>query len=160
MEGKGIAGIVLLAVGLIFAFAIIPSIASNQAAMTNTVVQVNQSLTAGQFVDSAAFVLKGHDASSVVVINATGNEVITSGNYTIVARVLQSDGNVRSTIIPADAKYNATAVKVSYTYRPDGYIDDSAGRSVASLIVLFVVIALVVFAMWGSNIKEAFEDWM
>lgn len=159
MENKYLGMIILAAVGILFAMAMIPSIASNQAAMVNTVNQANETVTAAQFTDGAGYALKGHDATGLIVIN-NSNTLLSSGNYTVTSRVLQSTGNVRSVIkASATSEYNATAVKVSYSYSPDGYVDDSAARSVAGLIVLFTVIGLVVFALWGSNIRETVSAW-
>lgn len=152
--------IIILAVGLMIAFAFLPTIASNQAAITNTQSIVNESLSAAQFVDGVNYALLGHDVTGFTMINGSSGALYNSGNYTITSRVIQSDGLIKDIVTPtATSRANATAVKVSYTYSPDGYIDDGAARSVTQLILLFVVLGIVVFAIWGSNLKEAFSDF-
>ncbi len=46
------------------------------------------------------------------------------------------------------SSYASTAVNVSYTYNPDGYISNSAGRSMTNLIIIVSAIALLIFVIY------------
>lgn len=157
-DKKGEAGMmipIMVFIGIIFALAVLPDIASNQATLTTTVTTPSNVTVAGASFDSggSAYALAGHDVTNLIVTNASGGMILNSANYTVTTRVIQSNGNVRDTIIPTIAsEFNKTSVNLTYTYSPDGYVDDSAGRAIAGLIVLFTVLAIVMYSI--PSIKE------
>ena len=87
----------------------------------------------------------------IIVTNATINAaqfVYPSTNYSIGECVGASSGvkSVCLTVLDNDIE-NATSINVSYNYGPDGYIDSSGGRAMASLIAIFFALAIVVIVM-------------
>ncbi len=82
----------------------------------------------------ASIDLIGQELLSVpTVINRTGAEVITTGNYTIAEGVSTSTG-VKTIILTtkAGSVYASKDVNISYTYGPDGYVDDT-GNNIKSI---------------------------
>ena len=99
--------------------------------------------------------------NTVVVINASGGEVITSGNYTLTDTTITGS-------LTMSADYNGTAVNVSYitTFDSQGQIDSNniilnyttsatntaaqfptVGTIIGIAILLAILIALLVFAI-------------
>lgn len=83
----------------------------------------------------------------LLMYNATGGGLISDGNYTVGEYVSPTTG-VKSVYIQTDdAEVAGWSVNVSYTYGPDGYIDNSGGRSMALLIGIFMALGIAVVAL-------------
>ena len=87
---------------------------------------------------------------TATVVNATGGQTALAGNYTVGEHVSTTTG-VKSVYFELDtvqfsgANLTAsgrTGLNITYQYGPDGYINSSGGRAMASLIVLFFAIAI------------------
>ena len=77
-----------------------------------------------------------------IVTNASDGAYITSGNYTI-TQGLGSDGQIATLLTAVDAgNFQSKSVNVSYSYEPDGYVNESAGRAIAGLIIVFSALAI------------------
>ena len=158
MDRKGqmamVGTIILLFVGIIVALSLYSGgITENVGTVTNTVTVVNDSYTfpaAGNTI-----VLKGQSNTNVAVVNASNGVSVASTNYTITNYDI-STGSLRSTLT-ANAgivgTFNSTAVKISSTYEPIGYAQESSTRSVVQLIAIFAGLAVL-----GFVIKKIYDD--
>lgn len=100
--------------------------------------------------------LVGQDLlSTPVVVNSSGGETVASGNYTLSTRVSPTTGVKTVYFQLDDPQYesaNLTAsgsvgLNMTYVYGVDGYINDSGGRAVASLILIFFALAIAVVTL-------------
>lgn len=103
--------------------------------------------------NGASVDLTGQDIIGTIVLhNASDNSnepgsLIDDGNYTV-SEIVSTTTGVKTISIQTDAAQFASAqVNASYTYGPDGYIENSGARSVALLVTLFTALAIAVVAM-------------
>jgi hypothetical protein len=97
--------------------------------------------------------LSGQDLLSVPVIySPTGNVSLTNSWYTVGERVSPTTGvktiYFRSNTVPN--VFIAAGANATYVYGPAGYINDSAGRSVAGLITIMFALVIAVIALTPS----------
>ena len=137
-------GVLLIAfVGIIIGIALFQVVSQTVGDATNTYDMANQSVSSV----NATYSLTGQSVSSVVVYNATGDVIVSSGNYTIANKQVV-DGILTARIaVAADVIYQGGDWAISYTYEPDGYIDSAGGRGVALLIPIFAALAIAVLAL-------------
>lgn len=141
---------VMVAIAIIVGLVLLQPSASNVAKATQTYFR-NSTFTAPAV--NGTIDLVGQELiSTPLVINATSNTVISSGNYTIGERVSPTDGLKRIYFKTLDGAtvtgFNGKGVNISYTYGDEGYIDDGAGRSIAGLIIILASLALAVVVMF------------
>lgn len=161
----GVIGIVTLFVGIIFCLALLTPIFDTQSQMTTKQVvsdesnllsscytgdlQVNESNSACNITLANAptgwKLTEGQCAlGSVVVTNSTGGLVLEEGtDYNLFAQtgVLQFLNTTDTTELAGNITLS------DYNYCADGYNTDSGSRSVAALIGLFAVLALLGFVL-------------
>lgn len=179
MELSKIGVIILLVVGVIVAFAMLPSIADSQAKMTKLMVvnnetqdlthcfavgtqgQVNESnplcnVTIANAATSTDWRFKGCPISSLSMTNTNGTVITLSTSYTFNSTTgLVSYLNTTQTNSSAlSGSINKTLL--TYSFCDPGYVTESSGRSIAGLITLFAVLAIVAFAIWGLGRNS---DW-
>ena len=89
--------------------------------------------------------------STAIVVNATSGAAVPATNYTIDEGLSATTGlkTIRYTTT-TNGNFASEAVNISYTFGPDGYIDNSGGRAIASLIVLFMALGIAVVALIPS----------
>lgn len=99
-------------------------------------------LTAYYFNDYKSF-------TSVTVKNYSNQLTINAGNYTITNNFINpSTGGLSVRLVPAaDLGYYNQIWTLEATAQPLGYISDSAGRSIAGLIIIFFALAIVIIAL-------------
>ena len=87
-------------------------------------------------------------ASTELVTNGTYT-VIAAANYTVASCNRPSDGmkGICYKALGIGVPAANDTVKVSYTYYPNGYIDDAGGRSMAGLIAIFTALAIAIVAL-------------
>lgn len=149
MDNKGQAGmgIFLIAfVAVIVGLVLFQAIAGQVGTATTSAT-----LVAGQYTIPAAGVtidLIGQDLlSTPAVINRSGGEAVTATNYTIQEGVSATRGVKTIQMTGKGGYYASKAANVSYTYGPDGYINDSGGRAIAGIIIIFVALGIAVVAL-------------
>lgn len=158
MNNKGevdVGQMFLLAVGLILVAVFAVSIATQQSPLTTTQSVSNQTVTFPSV--NSTLTLNGQAVvGSVVATNASGGELISSGNYSTTDFV-QVGGQYRTilTLLDAGVAYAGESVNLSYAYEPVGYNQDSGSRGIAGLPLLFWVIGGLAFAFLG--VKEWIE---
>jgi len=99
------------------------------------------------------------------VINGSGAAVDCTSNYTIAEGVSPRTGvkrilltNTTGTQWCGHGRTNAL-VNLTYTYGPEGYIDDAGGRAVAPLILIFFALAIAVVALIPS-LRSGIAEFM
>ncbi|MEA3414063.1 MAG: hypothetical protein U9Q99_00860 [Nanoarchaeota archaeon] len=163
----GFGGIIILFAGIIFAIALLTPIFDTQAEMTtkqtidnksiSTVTafvgdnEVNETFTYTLYADQSTWKESECPLSSVVIRNGAGTELTDNTDYT-----LAEDTGVYS-LLNTSKTVPATALNLTYadyTYCMDGYNTDSGARSIAGLIGLFSVLALLGFVIWKSGVLD------
>ena len=131
---------------------------ANQVAKANpsaVTTVTNQTITFPAV--GSKLILTGQElVGTPVLTNATTGTLVPATNYTIQEEVRTSDG-LKGIVLTAKAGYqNSVSTNISYTYYPDGYIDDAGGRSIAGIIVLLAAIAIAIFVL-APILKERFD---
>ena len=153
----GIGVIIVLAIAIIIGLILLQPIATNveqgTRAATGAVVTVNYSVGAGAVGTTSELV--GQELVTLTgVVNATSGVAIPAVNYSVAECIRTSDnlkGICYKRLGTTDANaIQAQPVKISYSYYPNGYIDDGGARSIAGLIVLLVAIAILVIVLQPS----------
>jgi len=144
-------------IGLVAGLALYEAVVSNVGAVTTASSHTNLTVTMGA--NGSRVDLDGQELlNTPEVYNATGGELVTSGNYTIDETVSATTGvKTISILTPANSNYMSVPVNVTYEYGADGYIASSGGRSMALLIPIFAALALAVFAL-SPTIRGNFAD--
>lgn len=151
-KGQAIVGGLIMAfIGVIVALSLLSGnggISGNTATLVNSGT-VNENLVTlaanGAYLDRPGCV---NYAGTPTVINATDSEVVNAANYTFTTRVSPTLGIKVLTIKTNAARYGSAVVNMSYTCLPQGYAEDSASRSIISLVVMFAAIAVMVFVAY------------
>ena len=89
--------------------------------------------------------------SSPVLINgSTTADVVTAANYTVTNNVVYNGALSVMITSTADTTsgWNGTTVYVTGTAQPLTYIDDSGGRGVTTIILIFLALAIAIVAMY------------
>ena len=81
------------------------------------------------------------------VLFANGSEIDDANMYTIDEGVSTSTGVKTVRYVQNNANCTGCVLNVSYEYGDDGYIDSSAGRSIAGLIVIFFALAIAIIVL-------------
>lgn len=147
--------VIIIAIAAIVGMVLLQATASYTGAATTTASWSNKTVA----VSTATYTdIQGaqNSVGSYTITNATGGETIASTNLSIVERV-GDDGQLTLSILKNDARWNSKNVNVTGTYGPDGYINDSGGRSVAGLIILFFAIAIAI-AVLVPSIRDSILD--
>jgi len=146
----GMGSIILLFIGVIVAFALLPSIANGVDTMVSTRNAVNSSVTlstVGVAVDMTGMELIG-DAT---VLNATTGETLAS-NVTVAEGLSDGQKTIQITLggdgTIEGHNYTDNAVFVTYEYGADGYADDAGTRGIANTIVIFSALGLLGFVVY------------
>lgn len=153
MNNKGqmvaVGGFIMLAIAVIVGAILLQASAQNVGTVTNTNI-VNQSIAT--IVNGTPQYITNYKAiNSLVIYNESGNVVVGSGNYTATNNVIYN-GALAVEILPEASDEYKNAWVVTGIGEPLTY-GDSGGRSMASLIVIMMALALlsvaVVYAVKG-----------
>jgi len=144
-------------IGIIVALILLQGISPYLGQARNSVAAINYTYA---FVnDSAYHDMAGQELlSTPIVTNASADaKVIDPGNYTIDEGVSATTGVKTiqfnwSTLSERSGLSGASMgdINISYTYGADGYIDNSAGRSMVLLIPIFAALAVLVFTLYPT----------
>lgn len=96
--------------------------------------------------------LKGKNTEGTpIVMNHTntstngGYTTVAAGNYTIAQRTRSGKQVVEFQLLTAT--FGSQPLNVTYTWHPEGYISDPAGRNVTGIIILILAVALIIFVL-------------
>ena len=153
-EGTSIGNIVMVLVGVVVCVVLFTS--SAQEAVPNTVLHTaNYSVTAPTSNNTLS--LTGRElVGDILILNGT-NIALTgtsSLNFTAGSKIIDDDLTVY--IETEDAAYAGTSVDVSYTYKPDGYFDSSASRSMINIILIFAALGIAIFTLNQMGVLKLF----
>ncbi len=141
-DGKAIFTIFL---GLIIAVVFMANIGDQIFIQTNEATALNESVTVSAINTSLA--VTGRElVTATSVLNSTFNDLIARG----LALSTETVGGVRTVALTANDTATdlvGTSVDLNYVYKPDGYIDNSGGRSITALILIIAALSLVVFVI-------------
>ena len=137
-------------VAVIVGIALFQASAQNIGEATNTIVFENESIT-GAAVDATPQIITGiQSLTDVIVFNATNDVTVEADNYTITNNVV-TDGALTVTITPdnpaPELGYDVGTWTIDGTAQPVGYINDSGGRAIAIMIIIFMGLAIAVVAL-------------
>lgn len=165
---EGIGMFIMVFVTVVVGLILFQIIAQDVGLASTSITTNNYSIEAADMPAlDAAIDLNGQDLlSTPVVLNGTTGETIATGNYTIGERVSPTTG-VKTIYFQLDDAQNTGAnltanggdyINITtYTYGPDGYINSASGRSVASLIIIFFALAIVVIVL-TPNLRGKLAD--
>ena len=154
-DGKAI---LVAFIGILVAVTFISPIANSVDTQTSIYRVDNATYTVSSTVNGTTDLTGRALITRVAITNATEpldipSLTLQTGTGTNGLRSVQLLNNDTS-----NTDYAGKSVNVSYTYEPDGYLPISGARSVASLIILFGALAIVVFAlvsfMKDGSLKE------
>lgn len=154
MNKKGqlnIGAFLTIFIGIIVALILLGGISPFLGVTRNSVTAVNHTYTIANTTTPTD--LAGQELlSTPIVTNATADaDVITAtGNYIIDEGISATTGLKTVQFVWDVAGSNRsgmTAINISYDYGADGYIENSAGRSMVLLIPIFAALAIIVFAL-------------
>lgn len=140
---------IAIVVGAIMLNPIASNVEQGTRANTGVMAVNNQTITG---VLNTNLELTGQELVAVsYVTNHTTGAIIPAANYTVKECVRTSDGMKGICYKPtsaADAEGTGCGkVNISYTYYPNGYMDDAASRTIFPLVILFVCLALALFVL-------------
>jgi hypothetical protein len=156
----GVGGMILMAIIIIVGVILLQGSAQNLSSVLYTVNLANRSVGSIIVDDAAQYFTDIKSLSSVVILNQTNGTagfiggVIESGNYTVTNNVVYN-GGLAVKILPGTIpnQFNSVWV-VSGVGEPTAYAD-SAGRSMANIIIIMMAVALlaavVVYAVKSYN---------
>lgn len=154
MNRKGQVSIGLLfaaMIGIIVGAVLLIQVSQDVGTTTNT---ITVAADAGLYTTPAngeRIDLLGQDIiGTPVVTNRSGSLIITDANYTIDEIVSETTGVKTISYRTDDADYASSAVNITYTYGPDGYISSAGGRSMATIIPIFMALLIAVVALIPS----------
>lgn len=164
-----LAAILMIFIGVIFAVALLNPIAQIQNKMVAKQVTSNQSndvasayltnITVNTTLDLPIYTQSNWKTQKcpltlVALRNGAGTTLTSGTDYALNA----SEGTY--TLLNTANTQPATSLNqtyADYTYCADGYNTDNASRSMASLILLFAVLALLAFVLEKSNFFESLK---
>jgi hypothetical protein len=142
--------IMIVFIGVLVGVILFQTIAQDVGSSTNLITTDNLTLTVGAVslpVDVVGQTLSG----TPTVRNSTGGVgafTIRDGiDYVINETVSTSTGVKTISFFPLTANATSQDVNITYTYGPDGYIEDSGARSMALLIPIFFALSIAVVAL-------------
>ncbi len=149
MDNKVLGGLILAFIGVIVALALLTGgITAGVGQLTTTSTITNETVTlpaSGSYIDRADCINYG---GTPIVTNATSGAVVPNTNYTFTTRVSPTNGLKVLTIKSTGGVFASTSINASYTCLPQGYAEDSAARSMTSLIILLSILALIAFVLF------------
>jgi len=147
----GVGVIIVVFMALIVGLILMQAIAVNVEKGTQTETGVT-TLSNGQYtapaVDSSIDLVGQEYVSFVNVTNRTDGVDIPTTNYTIAECVRAGDG-LKGICYTSIGDYGGL-INVSYTYYPDGYMDDSGARAIFPLVLIFGALAIIVIVLYPT----------
>lgn len=144
-QAAGIGMFLAIFIGVIVGLILFQASVDQAAGTLNSVYAANKTYTLSATTQD----LIGQELlDTPVMTNATGGELISSTNYTIFEGISSTTGlkTVKMTGTPS-ALWTGKSVNISWTYGPNGYIEDTGSRSIVGLIAIFAALAVATVAL-------------
>ena len=143
LSGDGKA-IMTIFIGAIITVVFIGSFADNIFEQTNTITNFNESVT-GSAVNVSLDLTGRELVGTGIATNATSGVLIPDAIISDQISLTTGLVSVVLTLNDTAEDYVGNPVNVSYTFNPDGYVNDTGGRSITRLILIISALAIVVF---------------
>ena len=148
-KGQGIGGFLMIFVVVVVGLALFLAVAQIVGPATTIITNANETVTVA---NGTAIDLTGQEFEAIIWVgNSTDGYTIGAGNYTMSEGVSTVTGvKTVQVTFAADNAYVGETFNMSYTYGPDGYIDNSGARSVAALIAIFMALGIAAVVLIPS----------
>lgn len=148
----GIGSILVVAIGLIVGLVMLNQASNDVNTVTNTRSVVNLSATTGAL--NVPVTITGYQGvqGTYTIINST-NDNFANSNISLGSS--STNGQKVLVLTALNGNYTNKAVLITATLEPTGYITESSGRALASLIIILAALGLLVFALYPT-LKEKF----
>ena len=153
-ESNYLGMIFIMFIAAIVGLTFLGSVADLITSETQTATITNQSFVFPA--NQSTITLTGQAAYNVIVRNQSGY-LYGSTNYTVTNYVNVTSGTPSVTLKGLSTTLNGSDVYVSYAYEPVGYITDTSARTIAGLVILFFVIAIVISVLVPSFREKILE---
>ena len=161
MEKQNIGALVILFIGIIFVFAMLPAISDGVDTLTTTRSDVNTSVV---LVQDVAVDIKGQELIGAAVVKNSTADVTILSNVTVAEGLSATDGGKTIQVTLGGDGYgylgenlSGQTVFVTYTYGADGYAQEAGTRGIASLIMVLTALGLLGFVVFYAIGKAG---WM
>ena len=158
MNNKGqiaIGGLIILAITVIVGAILLQGAAQNVGTVVNTYDIANQSIST-VVNGTAQYITNCRALSSVVLYNETNDVLVGSGNYTITNNVV-NNGALAVQILPEATAAYKSAWQVSGTCQPLTYDDNAGSRTMSSLVILMMAMAVASVAI--AYVVKNYQDY-
>lgn len=158
---KGIGLFVILVIAILVGITFL--VATADTATSQTTLNTAKNVTVTFPTNTTYITLSGKAVSpsdssaNVVATNATGGEIIATGNYTL-SNYYNNNGALEARLYGrptiANSLYAGKSVNLTYTYESTNYVGDNTSRTLITLIVLFGaigILAVVIVYLWRSD---------
>ena len=151
--------ILVVAIAIIVGLILFTATAQQIGESVNTVTVNNRTITAPA-VGGVYNITDFRSISSFSMVNTTGGQIAGSTNYTIANnQISPTTGALQSTITmnSTASTFAGIAVNISFVGQPLTYIDDSGGRAVTNIILIFLAIAIALVALYplyGNQLRD------
>lgn len=155
----GVGVLITLAIAIIVGMVLMQPIASNVEQGTQTVTGATTVLNVSYTgILNTAVELVGQElVTTIAVINNTNISVdVAAANYTIAECVRPSD-SLKGICYTASGTDAADTVNISYSYYPEGYMDDAGSRAIYNLVILLAALAIAVIVL--IRVSEGVRDF-
>lgn len=150
----GLGSFITIFIVIIVGATLFITIAQNIGTVTNTRVLINESFVTGANATATAIPGQGI-VGSLILTNQTG-QVIGTGNYTTANRQVLN-GVYTATLTITNASYASLQTYINATVEPDGYLENSGSRSVASIVILLTALGIGIVTLVPSLRSKLFE---
>ena len=138
---------IMIGVVAIVGLVLLQSSAQQVGETTRTVALANGSYNIGTTVNGVTDLIGMELLSTPLVLNASsGSVVVAAGNYTIAEGISATTGKKIIQYKKLTGDINDT-VRISYTYGPDGYIEDSGAKAITAIIIVMFAVGIAVVVM-------------
>ncbi len=138
--------IMAIFIGVIIVVTFMGPIADRVVGSTELQTNTNDSVTLAAV--NGTITLTGRaNTTAITVANITNGTADWSINFSVNTK---NDAGVLGIFLKTEQAATGQAgdsAFVSYTYKPQGYIEESGGRSITLLIIIFAALAIVVFTI-------------
>lgn len=161
-ENSNMIGVLIMTFITIIVGVILLIAAAEQIGITTDSTLFNSTVTAAA--NASSIDLEGQDIlSTPIVVNGTNNETnaspIITGDFEFTEIVSLTTGVKTISMRTIIATHASEVVNVTYDYGSDGYIDNSGGRALASIILVFMALAIMVVAL-TPVLRNGLKDLM
>ena len=143
----GIGAIIMVFITVIVGLVLMPAVAENQAAVSNTVDTANTTTLTVPASGGVSDLPGSALLNTPVVYNSSSGLVVAAGNYTIEERVSATTALKTIVYVADSGEFEGQSVNIDYEYGSDGYAEESGTRSISTLILIFFAIGIFVVVL-------------